>query len=99
MKVFVTGGSGYIGTQVIPVLLAAGHEVAALARSSELAAKLKALDAEIQVIQGGLEDLDVLEKSAREYDGVIHLAFIHDLQISKPVWRSTWLPSRQLAAR
>lgn len=33
MKVFVAGGSGAIGTQLVPILLAAGHEVTALRRS------------------------------------------------------------------
>lgn len=32
MKIFVTGGTGYIGQRIIPLLLQSGHEVRALAR-------------------------------------------------------------------
>lgn len=42
MRGFVTGGSGWIGSGVVPELIGAGHEVAALARSDTSAAALAA---------------------------------------------------------
>ena len=33
MKIFVTGGTGVVGTRAIPALVAAGHDVTAVARS------------------------------------------------------------------
>ena len=42
MKVFVAGGTGAIGKHAVPALVADGHEVTALARSSEKAAALAA---------------------------------------------------------
>src|ERR1700742_4700465 len=77
MRVFLPGASGHIGTPVVAELLGAGHEVVGLARSDESAAKLEAAGAEGR--RGDLDDLDGLKAAAAEADGVIHLAFKHDL--------------------
>ena len=76
MKLFLTGGTGFIGSGVLRELLAKGHEVEALARSD---ASEKALaDAGASVRRGDLTDLDALEAAAAKADGALHLAFGHD---------------------
>lgn len=72
MKVFVTGGSGYIGKAVISTLLRTGHTVGALARSEQSASVVEALGA--APVHGGLADLEVLGGAAAQADAVIHLA-------------------------
>ena len=77
MRVFVTGASGHIGLPVVRDLLAAGHKVVGLARSEASAQKIASAGAE--VLRNTLDDLDRLQEAARNADGVIHLAFKHDL--------------------
>lgn len=77
MRIFVTGASGWIGSALVPELIDAGHQVIGLARSDSSAAALTAAGAE--VVRGTLDDLDVLGTATAAADGVIHLAFKHDI--------------------
>lgn len=77
MRIFVTGASGWIGSAVVPELLGAGHEVVGLARSDTSAKSLEATGA--SVWRGDLDDPEGLAKAAADSDGVIHLAFQHEM--------------------
>src|SRR5277367_402387 len=76
MRVFVTGAAGFIGTATTKELIANGHEVLGLARSDDNAKALETMGAKVH--RGSLQDLDSLRQGAKETDGTIHLAFIHD---------------------
>jgi nucleoside-diphosphate-sugar epimerase len=95
MHVFLTGGTGLIGSAVVAELLANDHSVLALARSDASALALKSAGAE--PIRGDLADLDALRGGAAESDGVIHLAFSHDFTSPDAIARAVVEESAALA--
>jgi nucleoside-diphosphate-sugar epimerase len=76
MHVFITGGSGRIGSAVVAELLTNGHTVLALARSDASALALESAGAE--TLRGDLADLNAVRAGASQTEGVIHLAFSND---------------------
>ena len=79
MKIFVTGGSGFVGSALVHRLVAEGHEVLALARSDASIQRVRATGAD--PVPGDLADLRETDPHARpwlarlqEVDAVVHVA-------------------------
>jgi nucleoside-diphosphate-sugar epimerase len=96
MHVFLTGGTGTIGTAVVAELVSAGHTVSALARSERSAAALRAAGAIPR--SGSLTDLDVLRAGAREAEGVVSLAFSNDFSSPEALERGIAEEAAAMAA-
>lgn len=72
MRCFVTGATGVVGRAVVPLLVAAGHDVRAVARDDTKAADLRAAGAEPVAVD--LFDADGLRRATEGHDAVLHLA-------------------------
>ena len=76
MRIFLTGATGFIGSRLVSVLLAGGHQVIGLVRSEEAAQQLADQGATAQ--RGTLEDPMAWLAGIDQCDAVIHTAFDHD---------------------
>lgn len=72
MKVFVTGATGVLGRAVVPLLVAAGHQVRGLARSDANVATLRQLGAE--PVSADLYAVASLREAVAGSDAILHLA-------------------------
>jgi len=79
VKVFVTGGTGFIGGEVVRQLRARGDEVACLVRTPEKATKLTELGCEL--VAGSLSDGEALRKGMAGCDGLVHAAAMYEVGI------------------
>jgi nucleoside-diphosphate-sugar epimerase len=81
MKIFLTGATGYTGGVVLNHLLAAGHEVAAIARRLPESASVNRKG--LLWIEGDFGDRTLVEKLARQADGVLHIGASHDKEMER----------------
>lgn len=81
MKVFVTGGTGFIGGAVVRRLLDRGDEVVALVRDPSKAGTLTAQGATL--VQGDLADDYVMRTAMEDVDAVIHSAAVYEVGIAQ----------------
>jgi nucleoside-diphosphate-sugar epimerase len=72
MKIFVTGGTGVVGTRAIPALVAAGHEVTAVARGADKADLVRSMGATPVAVD--LFDPDAVKTAVDGHAAVAHLA-------------------------
>jgi nucleoside-diphosphate-sugar epimerase len=75
--VLVTGGAGYVGTRLVPKLLAAGHTVRVLDLflfGHDVFDDID--DARLELVAGDIRDLPLVRRSMQGVDAVIHLACI-----------------------
>ncbi len=79
MKVFVTGGTGFIGGEVVRQLRERGDEVACLVRSPEKGAALAERGCEL--VPGDLGDVEAIRRGMDGCDAVVHAAALYEVGI------------------
>lgn len=79
MKIFLTGGTGFIGGEVARQLRDRGDEVVCLVRNLEKGAKLR--DQGCELIAGDLSDERAIRKGMEGCDAVIHAAAVYEVGI------------------
>jgi dihydroflavonol-4-reductase len=95
MKAFVTGGTGFVGSNLIRLLLQRGYEIKALVRPSSCMDNLTGLD--IEIVRGNLHDPD-LAQQMRGCRVLFHVAARYSLwqADSKLLYRNNVLGTRQV---
>lgn len=85
MKIFVTGGAGFIGSPVTRKLLDQGHSVTVFDNLSS--GHEDQIDKRAVFVKGDITDQTALEKALPEHDGVIHMASRIEVgeSVKKPV--------------
>src|SRR5271166_860722 len=75
MKYLVTGGAGFIGSNIVDELVRRDHEVTVLDDlSSGKKTNLELVATKVRFIQGTITDLDTVKRASEGMDYVIHLA-------------------------
>jgi len=95
MKVFVTGGSGFIGGHVIEALVGHGHHVLAMARSEQSADKVRDFGAEpVRCALGAVKS-----EHLSGCDAVVHAAaFVEEWGTREQFWEANVTGTEQLLA-
>jgi len=83
MRLFLTGGTGFLGKRVAAGLAAAGHEVRALVRPAP--ATFRKMPERVIAVSGDVTDLPSLERGAQGCDAIVHLAALVKM----------WVPDRR----
>src|SRR5215210_7193172 len=88
MKVFVTGGTGFIGGHVVRMLRQRGDEVRALVRDPEKGKALSNLGCEL--VAGTLTDAPSINDGMEGCDAAIHGAAVYEVGIPKSEHRAMY---------
>jgi dihydroflavonol-4-reductase len=82
MKIYITGATGYVGSNLIPLLLNEKHNITCLMRSPEKYTN-SAIFSKCSIIKGDITDRDSLKGTMQDIDVVIHFAVLGHLDETK----------------
>ena len=74
MNIFITGGSGFLGSHLTKFLINQGNDITIFDNFSNSDLKTSPIDNKLKIIQGDILDFSKLSKSMKNIECVIHLA-------------------------
>lgn len=80
MKILVTGGAGFVGSNLTKKLLGNGHEVVVLDNLSEG----KNVQEGADLVRGDIQDMQDVARAMQGCEAVFHLAALIDLRVASP---------------
>ncbi len=83
MRYLVTGGSGFLGQELIKRLLAQGDEVVALARNEGKLVELKEKFPKVEIVVGDIGDVFDVDRAMIGVNGVFHLAALKHVGLAE----------------
>jgi UDP-glucose 4-epimerase len=96
MNVFLTGGTGFIGSHIAMELVRNGHNISILARNRNKVPELLTIQG-IEIIEGDLGDRRILESMITGKDACIHVALNYTKQTGWEVLSDDTLPTVYLS--
>jgi len=73
--IFITGGTGFIGSHIVEQLLQEGHTITVLTTSSTVHPNLQPFIQQLRIVRGNFGDRNLMQHYLKEIDILIHLAW------------------------
>jgi len=82
--ILITGGNGFLGSQIVKQLVAIGQQVTVF-DSSPISSRLAAVKDNINYVMGDILDLESIIESIKQYNvhRIIHLAYFRDIALQE----------------
>jgi UDP-glucose 4-epimerase len=74
-KVFITGGTGFMGSHIVELLLQEGHQITVLTSSSSIHPNIQHLQAKIKIVRGDFGNYQLMLQYLQDTDLIVHIAW------------------------
>ena len=96
MNIFITGGTGFIGSHVSMAFLEQGHRITMLARNPNKVPKFAEIS-NIEIVEGDITDAKLIERLICGHDACVHIALNYNDSSGSEMLINDTLPTVQLS--